>query len=106
MSPLSVQFLCVVTLVAAAGGATTDPQLRQLVKSLASRLDVLEQARVEDRETVARLERRVASSDPGRVVEGVARMRAEIRQLADHIRTQATVGESLQEMRSEIDGIR
>ena len=106
MSALSVLFLCVVTLAAAAGGATTDPQLRQLVKSLASRLDVLERARVEDRETVARLERRVTSSDPGRVVEGVARMRAELRQLADHIRTQATVGESLQEMRSEIDGVR
>ncbi|XP_037082274.1 protein scabrous-like [Pollicipes pollicipes] len=32
-------------------------------------------------------------------------MRAELQQLADHIRAQATVGDSLVEMRSEIDGI-
>ena len=106
MSTLAVQCLCVLVAVAAAGGASTDPQLRQLVKTLASRLDVLERGRAEDRETVARLESRLTSAGPTRVTEGVARMRTELRQLADHIRTQATVGESLQEMRSEIDGIR
>ncbi|XP_043201083.1 rho-associated protein kinase 2-like [Amphibalanus amphitrite] len=104
MSSAALRWLCVAVLVAAVSGAAADPQLRQLVKMLATRLDTLERDRAEDRERVARLEGRL-TTDPGRVTEGVARMRAELRQLSDHIRTQATVTESLQEMRSEIDGI-
>ena len=105
MATTALRWLCVAVLVAALGGAAADPQLRQLVKLLATRLDTLEQERADDRERVARLESRL-TAEPGRLADGVARMRAELRQLSDHLRTQATVTESLQEMRAEIDGIR
>ncbi|XP_037082273.1 protein scabrous-like [Pollicipes pollicipes] len=77
-----------------------------MLATLAARVDSLEEGRLQDRETVSRLETRLgAAAEPDRLRHGLTQMRAELQQLADHIRAQATVGDSLVEMRSEIDGI-